>query len=77
MSWTEEELAALPQTQAIFEQQPMVVNDHEWLQEGYMMRDNCHPATINCVNAGIPIPQQKLLVKDQKGYHLVDEITRK
>ena len=72
-NWTNEELATIPQTDQVFEKPHMKLNDHTWIQEGYTIIDTC-PA---CPRYGIPIPQGHMLVKDEKGYRLVNEITRK
>lgn len=76
MSWTEAEIAALPQTDAVFNQPKLVVDEHDWLQEGYMIRDNCQPSRMNCVNAGIPIPSGQMLIKEKGAYKLVDEMRK-
>lgn len=76
MSWTEEEIAALPQTDTVFDQPKLVVNEHEWLQSGYMMTDNCSPARMNCINAGIPLPNGKMIVKEKGAYKIVDEMRK-
>jgi hypothetical protein len=74
--YTEEELAKLPQTETVFDRPQLVINEHEWQQQGYMITDVCNPHTINCQHVGIPIPSGKLLIKSKEGYALVDEVTR-
>lgn len=69
--WTEEELAQLPSTTAVFEPQKLNINDHVWIQQGYDLIDQC------CGHPPLHIPSGKLLVKDKGGYHIVDEVTRK
>lgn len=75
--YTPEELAALPQTDAVFDLPPLQGNEHDWQQQGYMLSDACNPSKPTCVNVGIPIKSGSLLIKDRRGYHLVDELTRK
>lgn len=72
-TYTDAELAALPQTAKVFDAPKLVTSEHEWLQEGYMITDNCQPKKATCVNAGIPIPNGKTLVKTKGGYDLIDE----
>jgi hypothetical protein len=75
--WTEEELANLPQTTQVFDAPKLVINEHEWVQEGYMIHDNCLLSKPTCVNVGIPIPPGKLLIKTKQGtYDLVEETDR-
>lgn len=75
-TWTPEELAALPQTEKVFDAPKLHINQHEWLQRGYMIEDNCKTPKADCVTAGIPIPTGSLLIKTEKGYDLVNEVTR-
>lgn len=75
--YTEEELNALPQTSAVFDKPKLVVNEHEWVQRGYMIEDVCNPSKATCEHVGIPIPFGRLLIKTKGGYDLVDEVTRK
>lgn len=65
-----------PQTTTVFTQPQLVINDHDWIQRGYMIEHNCHTMMPHCENVGIPIPSGTLLIKDEQGYRLVDEITR-
>jgi hypothetical protein len=74
--FTEDELAALPQTEQVFEAPELVVNTHDWIQRGYIIEDNCQPHQVTCVAAGIPIGVGNLLIKDKGGYRLVNEVTR-
>lgn len=77
-SYTEEEINQLPQTDTVFDVPALVMNEHNWRQEGYMIHDVCDPSTGACQSMGIPIQSGKMLVKDKKkGYELVDEVTRK
>ena len=71
--YTEEEIAALPQTPQVFEPVELVINHHDWQQEGYMITDVCSPSRPDCQNVGIPIPSGKLLIKKEGKYDLVDE----
>lgn len=75
--YTPEELASLPQTTAVFDQPKLVIDEHEWVQRGYMIEDNCRPKRANCLAIGAPIPTGKLLIKEKGRYKLVSEITRK
>lgn len=72
--WTKDELEALPQTDTIFNVPALVVDQHSWVQEGYMIHDRCQPSTPTCVHAGIPIPSGKLLIKKGDSYDLIDEV---
>jgi hypothetical protein len=72
--YTEEELAALPQTETVFEPQQLVFDDHKWLQQGYHLTDVCSPQTAACHTGGIPIPNGKMLVKQGEKYALVNEM---
>lgn len=73
-SFTEDELAALPSTSTVFDRPALEFDTHSWLQEGYIVRDVCSPATAACEPVGIPIPSGKLLVKQDGRYDLVDEV---
>lgn len=75
-SFTKEELDALPQTDTVFDRPYLEFDSHEWLQEGYTVRDNCNPGGPSCESVGIPIPSGKLLVKKNGRYDLVDERRR-
>ncbi len=75
--WTADEVAALPQTDAVFEQPELRFNDHTWQQQGYMLHDMCRNKGAGCHDGGIPIPNGRLLVKRAGGYDLVSELTRK
>lgn len=70
--YTDDELAGLPSTTTVFEVPKINLNDHQLIQEGYKVRDVCpsHPETA------FNIPNGQMLIKDEKGYRLVDEITR-
>lgn len=72
-TWTEEEIARLPQTQQVFDRPQMRFDQHTWQQEGYYLTDICNPHTADCHNVGIPIPTGKLLIKKNGRYDLVDE----
>lgn len=72
--WTEEELAGLPQTPQVFEAPKLKIAEHDWLQEGYYIRDNCAVPKISCIPGGLPIPSGKVLVKNTGGYELIDEL---
>jgi hypothetical protein len=74
LDWTEEELAALPQTPNVFDKPALVFNDHKWIQQGYEVIDDCNPKTPACHPGGIPIPSGKTLVKRGKEYDLIDEL---
>ncbi len=76
-TYTEEEINKLPQTNQVFEAPELVVSEHEWRQQGYMITDICNPSKPTCQHVGIPIPSGKLLIKKNGGYDLVDEMTRK
>jgi hypothetical protein len=76
--WSDEEIQALPQTTQVFDAPKLQTNEHDWVQEGYMIHDACRIPKPTCVNAGIPIPSGSLLIKTKTGgYDLVDEVTRK
>lgn len=72
-SYTEEELDTLPQTQMVFDRPTLEFDKHDWLQQGYIVTDNCKPHTSACEAVGIPIPSGKLLIKKDGRYDLVDE----
>ena len=72
-SYTEEELATLPQTENVFETPPVVFDEHKWIQMGYMLHDHCQPRTSACQEQGIPIPSGKVLVRRNRTYTLIDE----
>lgn len=74
--WTPDELATLPQTETVFDQPQIEFNHHQWVQEGYFVRDVCTPSTIVCHQGGIPIPSGKVLVKSNGQYDLKDELSR-
>lgn len=71
--YTNEELESLPQTSTVFNRPALHFDSHEWVQQGYMIQDNCRPRTPNCEAVGIPIPSGKLLIKIDGRYELVDE----
>lgn len=74
--YTPEELAALPQTETVFDQPQLHFEAHKWQQEGYFITDVCSVARADCHPGGIPIPNGSMLIRDEKGYRLVDEQTR-
>lgn len=74
--WTPEELAALPQTENVFDKPALNFDEHQWLQQGYELTDNCPIKTAACHTGNIPLPSGQMLIKDAKGYRLVDELTR-
>jgi len=76
-TYTEEELASLPQTPHVFDAPELVGNDHEWVQEGYFITDACDPKTPGCHAGGLPIGGGNLLIKEKGVYRIVDELTRK
>lgn len=75
-TYTDDELAGLPQTSQVFEAPNLIFDAHQWRQEGYELHDACSPSTATCVSVGIPIPSGKLLVKKGGGYDLIDETIR-
>lgn len=60
----------LPQTETVFDQPKLAIDDHTWLQQGGYIIEQCHNGL------GIPIPSGSMLVKEEGRYKLVDEITR-
>ena len=72
-TYTEEELATLPQTENVFDKPAVVFDDHTWVQMGYMLHDHCTPRTAACQEQGIPIPSGKVLVRRNRRYTLIDE----
>lgn len=72
-TYTEEELATLPQTTQVFDRPPLEFDNHQWQQEGYFISDICNPKGVNCQVAGIPIGNGKMLVKEDGRYSIVDE----
>jgi hypothetical protein len=66
-SYTEEELQALPQTSTVLDTPKLEVDKHQWLQQGYVIIDQC------CDGQAIAIPSGKVLVKKDGRYDLVDE----
>lgn len=72
-SYTPEELESLPQTPTVFDRPSLAFDEHDWVQEGYMIRDNCSLPKMTCEPVGIPIPSGKTLVKVEGAYDLVDE----
>lgn len=67
MDYTEDELQALPQTTTVLNPPRLVIDEHEWLQQGYVIIDQC------CDGQAIAIPSGKMLVKTDGRYDLVDE----
>lgn len=57
----------LPQLETVFDQPRLVIDEHEWIQQGYHIIEQCHD------HKGIPIPVGKLLIKHDGRYELVDE----
>ena len=74
--WSDDELQHLPQTTAVFDQPPLVIDNHKWIQQGYLITDNCQPKRPDCPNAGIPIPPGKTLVEKGGKHDLVPEGSR-
>jgi len=72
--YSEDELAALPQTDKVFDRPAMDFQSHDWMQQNYMITDNCQPHRADCHNVGIPIPSGKTLIKKDGRYDLVDEL---
>lgn len=72
-SYTEEELAALPMTEAILDRPELVFNDHEWLQMGYVAYDHCQPRTMACQEMGLTLPTATVLKKRDGKYVIEDE----
>ena len=70
---SKDEVTTLPQTTTVFNQPPLVMDDHDWIQQGYYLSDNCNPQRPDCLNTGIPIPPGKTLVKQGGKYDLVPE----
>lgn len=67
VSYTDEELANLPQTTHIFEAPEVNLDEHELIQQGYTVTDRCHGVSFN-------IPSGKTLIKDGGKYKLVNEL---
>lgn len=76
MDYTEEEIQTLPQTETVFDRPALVIDQHDWRQEGYYITDVCDPSRPDCQHVGIPIKSGQLLIKRNGGYALVDEQTR-
>jgi hypothetical protein len=74
-TWTEQEVAALPQIEAVFDQPALEFDTHEWQQQGYHLIDVCNPSSPVCHPGGIQIPYGKLLVKKGGKYELVNELS--
>jgi hypothetical protein len=69
---TEEiDIDSLPQTETVFDQQPLTIDEHTWLQQGSFIIEQCHDGL------GLPIPAGQMLTKQGGHYTLVDELTRK
>jgi hypothetical protein len=70
-TYTDEELAHLPQTETVFDQPALDINAHQWIQRGYIAEDQC------CGHPPITLPNGTMLIKEEGGYKIVDELTRK
>lgn len=57
----------LPQIEAVFDQPKLEIDKHEWIQQNYVIIDQC------CSHQAIAIPDGKLLVKKDGRYDLIDE----
>lgn len=67
MDWTDEELQTLPQTTTVMNPPRLVIDEHEWLQQGYTIIDQC------CDGQAIAIPSGTMLIKKDGRYDLVSE----
>jgi hypothetical protein len=65
--WTEEELAALPQTTQVFNVPAINLDEHDLVQENYTVVDRCH-------NTSFTIEPGKTLKKEGGHYTLVNEL---
>jgi hypothetical protein len=63
----------LPQTEQVFDAPELVINQHEWIQQGYYITDVCSPKKLDCYTGGIPIPYGKMLIRKDGRYDLTDE----
>lgn len=63
----------IPQTTKVFDVPQLVVDQHEWRQEGYYIMDACSPGRPDCHNVGIPIPSGNTLIKKEGRYDLIPE----
>lgn len=75
-SYTEEELAALPMTEAVLDKPPVVFDDHQWVQMGYVVHDHCQPRGAACQEVGISIPSGTVLKRENGRYVLRPETRR-
>ncbi len=57
-----------PSTSQVFDKPKTIFNDHDWLQSGYTAIDQC------CDHPPISLPNGKMLIKDGREYHLIDEL---
>lgn len=71
--WTEDELAALPQIDRVFDRPVMNFDDHKWLQQGSYITDVCSPARPDCHFVGIPVPDGKMLEIVNGKYRFITE----
>jgi hypothetical protein len=69
-TWTDEELAALPQTSMIFQVPDLNLNDHDLRQENYTVYDSC------CNDRPFNIGDGRLLVGQKGAYKIVDELAK-
>jgi hypothetical protein len=66
-SYTDEELAALPQTNQVFDAPEVNLDEHQLVQSGYMVTDVCHSTSFS-------IPSGKTLVRKDGKYSFVNEL---
>ena len=60
----------LPQIDAILDIPEMLPQEHKWIQiNARHIQDICD----NCPRMAVEIPDGKTLIKDEKGYRLVDD----
>lgn len=59
-----------PQTDQVFDLPDVSFDNHQWVQQGYTLIDNCP----NCLKQAISIPYGRMLVKEGGKYKLVDEV---
>lgn len=67
-NFTDTEVEALPQTSTILKEPNLVMDEHNWQQQGYTIIDQC------CNGLAISIPYGKMLIKENGRYDLVDEL---
>jgi hypothetical protein len=58
-----------PRTEQVFNAPKLDFDNHQWIQMGYEIIDNCP----NCPKQGIAIPSGKMLVKKDGRYDIIDE----